>query len=215
MKKFLAEQPGGGFGNLGVLAPVVVFRPAVEMKMDDGRFRLWTLGFGLWTSFDKNRPGVARPGAVRRVGDKLDFSQVDAEVLENAAGGVRILLMPDEQEDFFTGGDFPNHLAINPRDQRKFSRPVAGLVRPGEPGRGVRLPFGGQGVAEFGGRGGGNGLHDGGTRIAVPGIQGNAETHVRRVRVKNRRLGAGKVFCRNLIFLLDEFWGKATLVQES
>src|SRR6267142_1192372 len=47
MEKFFTEQPGGGFGNFGVLAPVVIFCPAIEMKMDNGGFRLWALDFGL------------------------------------------------------------------------------------------------------------------------------------------------------------------------
>ena len=35
-----------------------------------------------------------------------------------------------------------------PRDRRKFSRPIRELVRPAEPSRVVRLPFGGHAKAE-------------------------------------------------------------------
>ena len=38
VEKFFAEQLGRRFGNLGVPVPAVVFRPAVEMEMNDGCF---------------------------------------------------------------------------------------------------------------------------------------------------------------------------------
>ena len=43
-------------------------------------------------------------------------------------------------------------LGIDPGDWRELARPVGAVVRPGQPGGGVRLPLGGHAVAERGGR---------------------------------------------------------------
>ncbi len=142
MEKFFAEQPGGGFGNLSVLAPVVVFGPAVEMEMDDGRFIF---------PLNKDRPGVARPAAVRRVRDESDLPQIHADVLENPARKIFVPPVPDDEADFLAGGNYPRHLAVNPRDVFKLARPVACVVRPAQPRRLVLFPFGGKRKAKFGG----------------------------------------------------------------
>ena len=47
--------------------------------------------------------------------------------------------------------EVPNNLAINPGNTTKFARPVVFVMRPGNPGRLVRLPFRRHAIAELGG----------------------------------------------------------------
>ena len=48
--------------------------------------------------------------------------------------------------------------AIDPGDGLEFARPVLGVVGPGDPGGGVRSPFGGHSVVEVAGCGHGLGV---------------------------------------------------------
>ena len=45
----------------------------------------------------------------------------------------------------------PDDLGVDPGDRRELAGPVVAVVGPGDPGRLVRLPFGGHPVAERGG----------------------------------------------------------------
>ena len=47
----------------------------------------------------------------------------------------------DKDVDLFDSAEMPHDLRIHPRDGLKASRPVARIVRPRDPRRGVRLPF--------------------------------------------------------------------------
>jgi len=38
IEQFLFENARRGFGNFAVLLPIIIFRPGIEMKMDDRRF---------------------------------------------------------------------------------------------------------------------------------------------------------------------------------
>jgi hypothetical protein len=69
--------------------------------------------------------------------------------LEVARGKFRLRLAAHEQADDLALRDLADHLAVNPANGVNFVRPVGFIVRPAEPGGGVRLPFGGHGVAEF------------------------------------------------------------------
>ena len=48
-----------------------------------------------------------------------------------------------DQIDPLVASKIPNYFRIHPRDRFEFTRPVALVVRPGEPGGFVRLPLGG------------------------------------------------------------------------
>src|ERR1043165_2007793 len=69
------QQPGRRLRNVSVELPGLVFGPAIEMKVHDGRFRLRNSDLWLLSS-DKNRPGVARPTAIGRMHDELHALQI-------------------------------------------------------------------------------------------------------------------------------------------
>ena len=156
--------------------------------MNDGRFRFPLSAFRF---SDKDRPGVARPAAIRRVCDEFYFPQIHTDALQNLAGVLFIFWVADEQEDFFADGNLADHFAIDPRDDREFPRPVRGVMRPSQPRCGVRFPFGGQSVAEIGGRdvGGGFQLQ---RKHSGCGIFGNAESCVRRAAPSFNANGNGR-----------------------
>ena len=80
VEKFFTEQLRRRLRHARVFAPVAIFRPGVEMKMHDGRFRFPLSAFRF---SDKNRPRVTRPPAIRRMRDEANLSQVHADVFEN------------------------------------------------------------------------------------------------------------------------------------
>ena len=169
VEQFFAEQARGGFRDFRVFAPVVVFGPAIEMEMHDGGFlnvppascrQNSFLGSscrqdaGSTLALHKDRPGVARPAAIGGVRNEFNLPHIHADVLENAARKIFVSLVPDDEAHVFARRNFPHHFTVNPRDDLELARPVAGVVRPAEPGGLVLFPFGGHGIALFGGRGG-------------------------------------------------------------
>ena len=155
MEQFLAQEFGGGLRHLGILAPIIVLGPGVEMKMNNGRFG----ALAREGAFDEERAGIAGPAAIRRMQHKLNVPQIHADVLENTAGVGLVFLVPDDETNLFAGGNFPDHLAIDPRDDLEFAGPVAGVVGPAEPRGFMGFPFGGHGVPEVGGDVSNGGFH--------------------------------------------------------
>jgi hypothetical protein len=66
-----------------------------------------------------------------------------AEMADGAVFGVGIV---DEDVDGFDLGEVANDFGVDPGDGLEFSGPVLGVVRPGDPGRGVGGPLGGHAV---------------------------------------------------------------------
>ena len=83
--------------------------------------------------------------------DKTDFLQIAASTLEKPARGIFTGFVADENTNNFTCANIPYHFAIDPGNGREFVRPVTGVMRPGEPGRGMRFPFGRHPVTQVGG----------------------------------------------------------------
>ena len=123
-------------GNPVVLLPILVLGPRVEVKARDGEQRLRAGGA------DEDRPGIPGPAPVRREAQKVDAGEIHADLLENSAR--MCLLDPgvDEDTHHLTGCQMTDDLAVHPRDGRKLARPVARVMRPGEPGRRMPLPLG-------------------------------------------------------------------------
>jgi len=97
---------------------------------------------------DKNRPAVAHPAAVGRMNDELNLRNIRVRQRQNAARRVFLALRIHQQPDHFAGADLAHHLAINPADGVHFARPIGLMMRPGQPGGGVRFPFRRHGIAE-------------------------------------------------------------------
>ena len=120
-------------GDLVVVLPVLVLRPGIEMKARDGQS---------FFSAHKDRAEVTRPTAVRGETKKVDASEIDPRLLEDAA---RLRLLDprvDENADHFARRQLADDFAVHPGDRRKFPRPIGDVVRPADPGRRMRLPFG-------------------------------------------------------------------------
>src|SRR6185369_9792684 len=71
----------------------------------------------------------------------------------------------DDQVDALVPAQVADDFSVHPRDGLEFSRPVATVVRPGQPSRGVGLPFGGHAIAKSRRR-----------RLHLAGIVGMART---------------------------------------
>ena len=79
---------------------------------------------------------------------EVHAGQIHAGTLEHAAGTFLCIRVLDEDVDLFDRSELPHDLGIDPRDRLEASGPIAGVVRPGDPGCGVRLPLGRHAVAQ-------------------------------------------------------------------
>src|SRR5262249_51411759 len=127
-----------------VALPVRVLRPGVEAPVRDP-----DLAVGL--AADEEGAVVARPGAVGRDAEEVDAAEIDAGTAEHAPRRPLHRRVVDQDADALAGDELADDLGVDPRDRRELPRPVAPLMRPGEPGRRVRLPLGRHAVAERGG----------------------------------------------------------------
>ena len=85
---------------------------------------------------------------------KLHPVEVDAHARAAPARALRLVGgVVDQQLDPLAGGQLADDLAVDPGDRPEAARPVGRVVRPGEPGRLVRLPLGGHARAGGGGVG--------------------------------------------------------------
>src|SRR5262249_46857449 len=101
---------------------------------------------------DEERAEVPRPRAIGADPEEVYPAEVHPHTTENRPRlplGAGVL---HQDAHALAGHEMAHHLAVDPRDGRELPRPVTPLVRPGEPGGGVRLPFGRPAVAERGRR---------------------------------------------------------------
>src|SRR5439155_20029366 len=129
------------FRRSPILLPVVILGPGVEMEMDDGRLAFPSAPFSSLPSYEDG-PGVPGPATVRWVRDELHPFQIGPGAAQITPRKPLFRLIIDEDSDDLSRCDFPNYLAINPSNRVEFVRPIVGIVRPGQPGRLMRLPFG-------------------------------------------------------------------------
>ena len=124
--------------NLVVAAPVVVLGPGVELPVGDGE-----LAFGV---FDEDGAGVAEPDAVGGPVVEVEAGHIGSGALEQAGGAALGGEVVDEDVDVFAAGEVADDLGVDPGDGLELAGPVFGVVRPGDPGGGVRRPLGGHAV---------------------------------------------------------------------
>jgi len=149
VEQALLQQPRGGFGNFGVAPPVLVFRPRIEVKMNDGGFpvrcSVFASGPGGWLPARRdvrcsvfpryeNRPRVPRPPTIRRMYDELQVLQICVSALKIAARQLCLAVAANQDSHDLALGNLPHHLAIHPADGVNLMRPVGFVVRPAQPG---------------------------------------------------------------------------------
>ncbi len=132
-------------GDRVVLLVVGVLRPAVESPVGDGHLPGAVL--------DEERAIVARPAPVGRRAEEVDHLEVRADAREQLARARLARRVVDQDAHPLAPRQVADHLAVDPGDRRQLARPVARLVRPGDPGGGVRLPLGGHDKPELSRRG--------------------------------------------------------------
>ncbi len=69
-----------------------------------------------------------------------------AKEVVGAALGVGVV---DEDVDVFDAGEVTDDLGVDPGDGLELAGPVFGVVGPGDPGGGVRRPFGGHAISRL------------------------------------------------------------------
>ena len=132
-----AEFFGDMVGDFVVELPVVVLGPGVELPVRDGD--------GVFV-FHEDRAGVACPDAVGGPLVEVDARDVCACALQDSVGAFCGGCIVDEDVHVLDAGEVADDVGVDPGDGREFARPVVGVVRPGDPGGGVRVPLGGHAV---------------------------------------------------------------------
>ena len=84
---------------------------------------------------------------------KLDASKIGAAADEKIASTFLRSHIVDQNVDSFDSGEVADDIAIDPGNGLEFPWPVFWIMRPCDPGGGVRLPLGGHVQAEGAGRG--------------------------------------------------------------
>jgi len=125
-------------GDLVVAAPVVVLGPGVELPVDGGEFVL--------RGFDEGGAGVAEPDAVGGPVVEVEAGEVGSGAAKMAGGAALGVFVVDEDVDVFDPGEMADDLGVDPGDGLEFAGPVLGVVGPGDPGGGVRVPLGGHAI---------------------------------------------------------------------
>jgi len=129
---------GDVLGDLVVAAPVVVLGPGVELPVGDGEVACGILY--------EDGAGVAEPDAIGLPLVEVEAGEIGSGAAEVADGAVFSVGIVDEDVDGFDLGEVADDLGVDPGDGLEFSRPVLGVVGPGDPGGGVRGPLGGHAV---------------------------------------------------------------------
>src|SRR5438105_60128 len=80
--------------------------------------------------------------------DEFDAAEPDACALKIGARKFFLASVVDQNADNFSHGDLAHHLAVNPADSIQLTRPIAGIMRPGQPCRLMLFPFRGHGKSE-------------------------------------------------------------------
>ena len=93
--------------------------------------------------------GVAHPDAIGLPLVKVDTRYICAVTLQHRAGAVFGCLIVHQNVHIFDARQMPHDLRVDPGDGLEFAGPVLGVVRPGEPGGGVRLPFSGHAIGRL------------------------------------------------------------------
>ena len=128
---------GDAVGNLVVAMPVVVLGPGVELPVGDGEV------CRLASSVDEDGAGVAQPDAVGGPVVEVEAGEVGAAAAKDAVARRSAARSLTRMWTSSTRGEMADDLGVDPGDGLELAGPVVGVVGPGDPGGGVRLPLGG------------------------------------------------------------------------
>src|SRR5262249_42888857 len=103
-------------------------------------------------ALDEGRARVAQPGSVSRRLEEPDRAEVDPGGIELVGRAAFHRCAAHDDVDHLNAAQITHDLSVDPGDDCKFTRPVIAVMWPGDPGRGVRLPFGGHAIAERSGK---------------------------------------------------------------
>ena len=78
---------------------------------------------------------------------EMEAREVGSGAEENPKSAFFSSLVVDQDVDFFDLGKMADDFGVNPGNGLKFSWPVLGVVRPADPGGGVRRPLGRHAIA--------------------------------------------------------------------
>src|SRR5581483_6700258 len=115
--------------DLIVLLPIWVLRPGVESPISEHELRFWIV---FWEN--KDRPGIARPDAVRGAAVQTHRVAESVRVLQDLAGLFLDGLSLGQDFDALVTRQVPHDLRIHPTDRLEFSRPIVAVMRPRDPG---------------------------------------------------------------------------------
>ncbi len=134
------------------MAVVVVLGPGVELPVDQadavGRSSALTPAASLTTNVGPESRSQTRSVAALKNRTRSRSTPTAIELVGHPALHRAIA---DDDVDRLDAAQVPDDLGVDPGDRRELAGPVVAVVRPGDPGRRVRLPFGGHAIAERGG----------------------------------------------------------------
>ena len=81
---------------------------------------------------------------------KVETGEIGSGAEKDAVGAFFGGFVVDEDVDILNLGKVANDFGVDPGNGLKFSRPVFGVMGPGDPGGGVRSPLGGHAVGFVG-----------------------------------------------------------------
>src|SRR5580704_10343382 len=96
----------------------------------------------------KNGAEITNPTAVGGYVKEFHGGKICSRGFQDPANRAFHRLVLDKNSDALDLREMAHDVRVNPGNGSKFSRPVGFFMRPGEPGGGVRFPFGGHPVAE-------------------------------------------------------------------
>ena len=117
-----------------VFFPIVILGPAIELPI--GR------GDDSAIIHDKNGPKITNPPAVGGRDEEIDGSQVYAAAVQDFSRTISSGGIIDDDAHPLNAGEVTDNVGVDPRNRLEFAGPIGEFVRPGEPRRDLRLPFG-------------------------------------------------------------------------
>src|SRR5205823_2488572 len=97
---------------------------------------------------DEGAAGVAGPDTIRGPAMAPDVAGERVGLGEEPARALFCRGIVNNQIDALVATEIADDLRVNPGDRFEFARPIAFKMRPGKPGRFVRLPFRGHAKPE-------------------------------------------------------------------
>ena len=132
---------GDAVGDLVVAEEVGVLGPGVGLPVGDGEVGAGIFG-GAVGYFYEDGAGVAQPDSVGGPVMEVEAGEIGAAAAEDGGGAALGGEIVDQDADVFDAGEMADDLGVDPGDGPELAGPVGGVLGPGDPCGGVRLPLG-------------------------------------------------------------------------